>query len=155
MNGGYAWAALALAQLLAVAHAQWTLSTKSVIAGTGTHFARQLPESLRAGQVFASAHAPTHPRSSSCEDHAPSCKQAKILTPARVHAGAHKVPDATHANLRFWFTPDSFEQDNVADDTPVETWRNVAQVGWDRSPCAADRRVRCRCLRARACGGGS
>ena len=44
------------------------------------------------------------------------------------------MPDATHANLRFWFTPDSFEQDNVADDTPVETWRNVAQVGWDRSP---------------------
>ena len=37
--------------------------------------------------------------------------------------------DTTHANLRFWFTPDSFEQDNVADDTPVETWRNVAQVG--------------------------
>ena len=60
-------AALALAQLLAVAHAQWTLSTKSVIAGTGTHFARQLPESLRAGRVLASAHAQTHySRSSSC-----------------------------------------------------------------------------------------
>ncbi|EKX38196.1 hypothetical protein GUITHDRAFT_115740 [Guillardia theta CCMP2712] len=38
-------------------------------------------------------------------------------------------PDPTHPNLRFWFTPDTFEQDNVADNTPVETWRNVAQLG--------------------------
>jgi hypothetical protein len=29
--------------------AQWTQSTKSVIAGTNTHFARQLPEKLRDG----------------------------------------------------------------------------------------------------------
>jgi len=53
--------------------AQWTQSDKSVIAGKSTHFARQLPETLRSDVV-------------------------------------HHVPDATHRNLRFWFTPDAFEQ---------------------------------------------
>jgi hypothetical protein len=73
---------------------QWTHQTKSVIAGTQTHFARQLPESLRID-------------------------------------GMHRVPDPTHSNLRFWFTPDAFEQDNTPDDTPVALWRNVAQLGID------------------------
>ena len=44
-----------------------------MIAGTKTHFARQMPESLRVDAV-------------------------------------HRVPDPTHENLRFWFTPDAFEQ---------------------------------------------
>jgi len=72
-----------------LADAQWSNPIKSVISGTGTFFARQLPKPL------------TSPFG----------------------------PDPTHPNLRFWFTPDSFEQDNVADNTPVETWRNVAQLG--------------------------
>jgi len=56
-----------------VVDAQWTSPTKSVIAGTKTHFARQMPEKIRV-------------------------------------QGAHVVPDPTHTNLRFWFTPDSFAQ---------------------------------------------
>ena len=59
--------------------AQWTFQTKSVIAGTKTHFARQMPESLRVD-------------------------------------GMHRVPDPTHPNLRFWFTPDAFEQVSHARD---------------------------------------
>ena len=56
-----------------LSEAQWTQPDKSVIAGKKTHFARQLPETLRLD-------------------------------------AEHRVPDATHRNLRFWFTPDSFEQ---------------------------------------------
>jgi len=56
-----------------VVDAQWTSPTKSVIAGTKTHFARQMPEKIRV-------------------------------------QGAHVMPDPTHTNLRFWFTPDSFAQ---------------------------------------------
>mmetsp|Transcript_88914 Transcript_88914/g.236969 ORF Transcript_88914/g.236969 Transcript_88914/m.236969 type:complete len:1183 (+) Transcript_88914:27-3575(+) len=50
--------------------------------------------------------------------------------PATLNA-PHYAPDPTHPNLRFWFTPDSFEQDNTPDSTTVSKWRNVARIGID------------------------
>jgi len=38
------------------------------------------------------------------------------------------VPDSTHPNLAFWYTPDAFERDGVADGSKVKEWRNVANI---------------------------
>eukprot|EP00286_Rhodomonas_abbreviata_P001437 CAMPEP_0181288776 /NCGR_PEP_ID=MMETSP1101-20121128/524_1 /TAXON_ID=46948 /ORGANISM="Rhodomonas abbreviata, Strain Caron Lab Isolate" /LENGTH=896 /DNA_ID=CAMNT_0023392943 /DNA_START=287 /DNA_END=2977 /DNA_ORIENTATION=+ len=40
----------------------------------------------------------------------------------------YKQPESYHPNLRFWFTPDVFEEDNTADGAAVSTWRNVANI---------------------------
>ena len=40
----------------------------------------------------------------------------------------YKQPDAYHPKLRFWFTPDSFEQLGTADGTAVASWSNVANI---------------------------
>jgi len=40
----------------------------------------------------------------------------------------YKQPDAYHPKLRFWFTPDSFEDANTADGTKVALWKNVANI---------------------------
>ena len=40
----------------------------------------------------------------------------------------YKQPEAYHPKLRFWFTPDVFEELNVADGTAVASWRNIANI---------------------------
>ena len=38
------------------------------------------------------------------------------------------TPDSTHPNLAFWYTPDVFTRDGVADGTRVSEWINVANI---------------------------
>jgi hypothetical protein len=40
----------------------------------------------------------------------------------------YKYPNSLHPNLRFWFTPDTFEMSNTADNTLVSRWLNVANL---------------------------
>ena len=41
------------------------------------------------------------------------------------------TPDSTHPNLAFWFTPDVFSRDGVADGTRISEWINVANICYD------------------------
>jgi hypothetical protein len=45
-------------------------------------------------------------------------------------------PESFHPNLRFWFTPDAFEEANTADGTVVSSWRNVANICFTDHPSA-------------------
>jgi hypothetical protein len=38
----------------------------------------------------------------------------------------YKQPTAYHPKLRFWYTPDVFEDLNTADGTKVSLWKNVS-----------------------------
>jgi hypothetical protein len=38
------------------------------------------------------------------------------------------TPDYLHRNLRFWYTPDTLESQNVNDAAPLTSWRNIANI---------------------------
>eukprot|EP00284_Hemiselmis_tepida_P019042 CAMPEP_0174917174 /NCGR_PEP_ID=MMETSP1355-20121228/2297_1 /TAXON_ID=464990 /ORGANISM="Hemiselmis tepida, Strain CCMP443" /LENGTH=1565 /DNA_ID=CAMNT_0016162241 /DNA_START=78 /DNA_END=4771 /DNA_ORIENTATION=+ len=44
----------------------------------------------------------------------------------------HLVPDSTHPDLAFWWTPEAFERDGVADGAYVSEWPNVANICHDK-----------------------
>ena len=41
------------------------------------------------------------------------------------------VADSTHPNLAFWYTPDVFEQDGMADGAKVSEWKNAANICYE------------------------
>ncbi|KAJ1480989.1 hypothetical protein T484DRAFT_1808998, partial [Baffinella frigidus] len=47
------------------------------------------------------------------------------------------TPDSTHPNLAFWYTPEAFERDSVADGAEVSEWKNVANICHDGHPAAS------------------
>uniref|UniRef100_A0A6U4UG80 IPT/TIG domain-containing protein n=1 Tax=Hemiselmis andersenii TaxID=464988 RepID=A0A6U4UG80_HEMAN len=44
----------------------------------------------------------------------------------------HLVPDSTHPDLAFWWTPEAFERDGVADGASISEWPNVANICHDK-----------------------
>lgn len=50
----------------------------------------------------------------------------------------YKQPESYHPNLRFWFTPDSFESTSTADGTAVGTWTNVANICYNGHPSSSE-----------------
>mmetsp|Transcript_52386 Transcript_52386/g.128028 ORF Transcript_52386/g.128028 Transcript_52386/m.128028 type:complete len:1027 (-) Transcript_52386:827-3907(-) len=50
----------------------------------------------------------------------------------------HLVPDSTHPDLAFWYTPDALERDNIGDGARVAEWPNIANICHDKH----DERVR-------------
>jgi len=44
----------------------------------------------------------------------------------------HLVPDSTHPDLAFWWTPEAFERDGMADGASVTEWPNVANICHDK-----------------------
>ena len=51
------------------------------------------------------------------------------------------TPDSWHPNLAFWYTPDVFARDGMADGELVSEWVNVANIcysnHWDSTYCTA------------------
>ena len=54
------------------------------------------------------------------------------------------TPDSTHPNLAFWYTPEAFERDSMADGADVSEWKNVANICHqghaDTTSCTAEKR---------------
>ena len=44
------------------------------------------------------------------------------------------TPDSTHPDLAFWYTPDVFTRDGIADGTRVSEWINVANICYNGHP---------------------